>query len=350
MTFLHSWRCILAKPVLLLGLGLGPAVVAQAALPCVAIDVGTIVECAEVSPADVSVAAHRDRVIEARFRLSLLVDSGREQDLEQLQITIDSPERRLRVIDFQPRTELASELAGDVEVCKSQDTVQSLNASLGGVVNADHGPAHVQASPAAGVGLTQNRGSKETFHRLAPRQLVLASGTTHAEHGVFFKWRHSSQVTLEGSREVTVRFLVPHDWRGDWVQLQAEVLGHQKGYFSEKVESCGQAHFYVGLYIAGDSQAQQAALALALAQAPPEIRQQAADAAGVERRVAYKPAMSTEPRKSTEWFGLPSLFKFCSHEREVIVDDSAERLTRALDNLGSLSTGQSVQRKARRTP
>ncbi len=91
----------------------------------------------------------QQRVVEAKVRLSVLLQSGREADLEQLQVVIGSPDRRMRVVDFQPRTELGSELAGDVEVCNSNDTVQSLNASLGGVVGADHGPAHVQASPAA---------------------------------------------------------------------------------------------------------------------------------------------------------------------------------------------------------
>ena len=72
-----------------------------------------------------------------------LVRSGREADLEQLQVAIGSPERRMRVVDFQPRTELGSELAGDVEVSNSNDSVQSLNASLGGAA----GAPHVQASP-----------------------------------------------------------------------------------------------------------------------------------------------------------------------------------------------------------
>ena len=218
----------------------------------VTIDVGTIVECKDVTPKEYAETHTQQRVVEAKVRLSVLLQSGHEADLEQLQVAIGSPDRRMRVVDFQPRTELGSELAGDVEVCNSNDMVQSLNASLGGVVGADHGPAHVQASPAAGVGVTQNRGSKETFHRLSPKQTVLVSGTTNAEHGVFFKWRHSTQVALEGSREVTIRFLVPHDWRGDWLEFQAEMLGRHRNYLGEKVEPVGQAQVFLALYRMGD--------------------------------------------------------------------------------------------------
>ena len=204
-----------------------------------------------------------------------------------MQLAIDSPQRRLRVVDFQPRTELASDLAGDVEVCNTDDTVQSLNASLGGVVAADHGPGHVQASPAAGVGVTQNRGSKETYHRLPPKQLVLASGTTNAEHGVFFKWRRSSQVALEGSREVTCRFIVPHDWSGDWVQINCEVLGRHKNYFTDKIELAGRAWPLVALYLSGNAVAQDAAAALAFAQAPRELA--TSSSATAHSHTAYKP-------------------------------------------------------------
>ena len=108
-------------------------------------------------------------------------------------------------MDFEPRTSVASDLAGDIEVCATNDKSKSVNVTLGGSLSGQEGPVKAQISPGGGVGQTQNHGAKETFRRLSPKQLVLASGTTDAEHGVFFKWRRSSQVALEGSREVTVR-------------------------------------------------------------------------------------------------------------------------------------------------
>jgi hypothetical protein len=121
------------------------------------------------------------------------------------------------------------------------------------------GPVNAQISPSGGIGQTQTHGAKESFHRLSPKQLVLASGTTDAEHGVFFKWRRSTQAALEGSREVTVRFLVPRGWRGDWVQLGCESWTIHRNYLGEKLEPCGAAHAIVGLYLSGDADAEQAA-------------------------------------------------------------------------------------------
>ena len=281
------------------------------------------------------------KIIEAKFRFSVLLQSGREQDLEQLQLVIHSPERRLRVVDFQPRTELASELAGDVEVSTNTDTVASLNASLGGVVSGDHGPAHVQVSPTGGLGVTQNRGSKETFHRLSPKQAVLASGTINAEHGVFFKWRRTTQVTLEGSREVTCRFLVPHDWQGDWVELTCDLSGRTRNYLGERIEPSGHVGALVGLYLAGDANAQAAAAQLAAAQMPPP-----AGATASGSHVAYKPVLPAERRASPDWFGLPALFKPCDHKRNVpqqhaaVATDAQANLPAALEALGNMSGQQ----------
>ena len=285
---------------------------ARAAAPVrLVIDVGSFVECRDVTPAEFSALHSQEKIIEAKIRISTQLVSGREQDLEQLQIAVGSPARRMRVADFQPRTELASEMAGDVEVCATDDTVQSLNASLGGVVAGDHGPAHVQVSPAAGVGVTQNRGSKETYHRLSPKQAVVASGTINAEHGVFFKWRRTSQVTLEGAREVTCCFVVPRDWRGDWVEVNCQMLARYHNYFGDKIEPCGQTLVFAGLYLAGDTAAEDAARACATAQMPAGAADEAAVVQGGKRHVVNKPVASSQ-----DWFALPPLFKLCNHERE----------------------------------
>ena len=206
VTSLSTGRGLLVNLSLLLGLNALRPSLRRA--PRVMIDVGPIVECVDVTPHDYAAAHSQERIVEAKVRLSVMLEAGREAELEQLQVTIGSPERRMRVVDFQPRTELVSELAGDVEVCNSTDTVQSLNASLGGPAAVPQ-PVPAQAAPGAGVGMTQNRGIKETYHRLSPKQAVLASGTTNAEHGVFFKWRRSSQAALRVARSNAAAFGAP---------------------------------------------------------------------------------------------------------------------------------------------
>ena len=293
-------------------LGLSAAPVAMAAAPRVMIDVGPVVECADVTPHEYATAHSQERIVEAKVRLSVLLEAGSEAELEQLQVTIGSPERRMRVVDFQPahgtRQRIGRRRRG-LQLDRYGSIVERFARRAGGGA-ADHGPR--RSRPAAGVGVTQNRGMKETYHRLSPKQAVLASGTTNAEHGVFFKWRRSSQAALEGLREVTLRLLVPHDWRGDWLQFDAEMLGRHRNYLGEKIEPVGHARVFLGLYRSSDAAAQQAALTLASVQVAAERSAQG----GAQAHVAYKPTVSAEPRKSSG-FALPSMFKLCSHEREI---------------------------------
>jgi|GEM_PF-870061 len=279
------------------------------AAPCqVLIDIGPTVECRDVTTPEFSQTHPAEKIVEATFRMSVLLETGRAEELEELRATVLSTERRMRVVDFQPRTALASELAGDIEVCATNDKTQSVNVTLGGNVSSPDGPIKAQLSPGGGIGQTQAHGNKETFRRLAPKQLVLASGTTDAEHGVFFKWRRSSQVALEGSREVTVRFLVPRGWRGDWVELGCESWTVHRNYLGEKLELCGSAQTLVGLYLSGDADAEQAANALVRARvyaASEEARLQEARKNGSNSRA--NPA---------DLLNIGSLFKPASHRKE----------------------------------
>lgn len=279
---------------------------AWAGAPAVTIDVGQVVECHEVPTPQGAKAGPNEKTVEAVFHVSVLLESGNETDLEQLRLAIVSPDHRLRVVDFHPRTELASELSGDVEVNSTNDVNASLNVSPSALIAGQYGPVHVQAAPSAGVGISQNRGSKETYHRLSPKLLVLASGTTDAEHGVFFKWRRSSQVALEGSRDATCQFAVPRDWRADWVQIHCEVIGHHRSYFSDKLAPCGQTQVFAGLYLAGDELAQQAARELSEVQLrhtlPIAEQHQGPRGGGY---VVYKVPVAEH---RCDWFGLASAF------------------------------------------
>ena len=88
------------------------------------------------------------------------------------------------------------------------------------------------------------------------------------------------------------------------------------------------ARVYLGLYRRGDEAAQQAALTLASVQVAAERSAQG----GPQTHVAYKPVVAAEPRKSSEWFALPSMFKLCSHERETLAGEQ-EALDAAREEL-----------------
>jgi hypothetical protein len=301
-----------ASCTLLLGLAADWLVgAAQAAAPTrVTIDLGTTVECHDVTPAEFTQGHPQEKIVEATFHVSVLLTSGRATDLEELHLIVESREGRMRVVDFKPRTELESEVAGDVEVSATVNKNSTLNASLGSVLAGQVGPVHVQSSPGPSFGTTNTNGTKETYKRLPGKQLVLASGTVNAEHGVFFKWRRSNQNSLEGWREVSCRFVVPREWRGDWVAANCEVLARRQNYLGSKVEPCDQVSAVVGLYLVGDAVAQQAARELAAAQCSAAT---AGDQPGVQRQVCNKPVTNANGSGLPAWIKLSPIFKLCNH-------------------------------------
>lgn len=242
---------------------------ACAAGPKVGFDLGYAVECRDVTQQAFAMLHPDEKVIEANLRLSVRLERGEETDVEQLLFEITSPAERLRVIDFLPKTQLEVESQDGVEVTKTTETIHSLGGSLGtnlAVTARDvknNGLTLTQAMPAVNANTTHRNQTQETSKKIPPGKVVIASGTQNNEHGVFFKLKRSAVTPFEGVKTISFRFVVPSDWRGDWVVLSAEARGRVKRYFFKSVESCGQAKAFIGLYLAGDAAAERAAMELA---------------------------------------------------------------------------------------
>lgn len=250
-------------PAALLAALLAFPAAAPAAPPRVAFDASTTVECVDVTPDDFALAYPQDMVIEARFRVSILLEAGSESDVEDVTITLASPKHRLRVADYAPRTLAASDFTGQIETTSTTEVHRSAEASLKGVINALYGPAVAQATPSAGAAASQHRVTNETFRKLPAKNLVVASGTVHGEAGAFFRLKRSSQAPLEGTREYVLLLVVPRGWRGDWMTLTCQARSYAPKLLLRKLEECGQVQRHVGLYLAGDDVARQAAFRLA---------------------------------------------------------------------------------------
>jgi hypothetical protein len=229
----------------------------QAATPKMQFDVGTTVACRDVTSPSFAAANPAERLIEARFRVSILVRQGKAEDLEELLVVIASPERRLRVVDFSPRTELASDVDGRIERVETTEGTWSIDGRIGAGIK--HGAKEANLGPSVGASKGEHNSVHETFHKLPAKYLVLASGTTDAEHGTFFKLKGSTQASLEGTKEFVCIFAVSEGWRGDWCVLSCQARANVKNFMSTKQEDCGQARLYVGLHLEGDGDAKLAA-------------------------------------------------------------------------------------------
>lgn len=306
------------------------AATAQAAtkLPEVHFDVGSAVACRDVTPPAPASIASGEKLIEARFRVSILVESGRQEDIEDVVLVVQSPERRLRVVDFLPKTELADTVEGEIEIVHTTENTTSAGGKLGGGFGT-YGLASAELSAA------QHHVVNQKYKEMPSKCLVLASGTTQSEHGVFFKIKGSPRFSLEGAKEFTCLFAVPKNWKGDWCVLSCQARALTKHYFNRKLEPCGRAEFVLGLYLDGNSQGQAMArrlerLPLAQSHAPAE------EAAGIELALA-DPAV--RPRKSFDassmLTGWTKLFEGSPADTKAV---SAERdLRRTLRDLGAMA-------------
>jgi hypothetical protein len=215
----------------------------------------------DVTPEEFSRANPAEKLVEARFEISSLVHSGSEQDLLQYFYRLESPQRSLRVVDYEPKTIVASDQAGNVRVDLQEEENRRLGLSYGAPL-----PVPVQVSGPAEFGTKQQVGM---HYELTPQMTtVAASGTLERGSGLYFKLKLSRGQTLEGAKTFRIVFRVPRQWRGDYLHVFCTATGVRRGLVSSLNESavCGSARFVLALYVEGDAAAQAAAERLSQAE------------------------------------------------------------------------------------
>lgn len=227
--------------------------------PQVAFDFGRIAECVEIVGDDVLLTPG-EKLVELKLRISVHLLAGKIGDVEEVRIEVGDRENRMRVHSFSPCTQMASHFGGDIEWSKTIEEGHSLEASLGGELPTPVGGLIAHVTPTISGGKTNSEKTTEKQLRLSPKFAVVASGTIGQEHGVFFKLRSSSQSSLEGTHDLTVRFVVPEKWRGDSVRVCCQATGTEKVLWMKQQATWAHTCGPVALYLAGDAEARQAAI------------------------------------------------------------------------------------------
>jgi hypothetical protein len=174
----------------------------------VAFDIPSKVECRDVTPAKCAATHPTLKVIEAKFRISASFVEGNEESTVDFVYMISSPDMRLKVLDFLPNTTLESTTADDrIEVL---DSTESTDATTG-EARVGYSVLTLKGSKS----LTSKKTESNRYQRIAPKNLVLASGTVNRGNGCFYKLRPSQGISLEGSKEFVLLCIVPKTWRGD---------------------------------------------------------------------------------------------------------------------------------------
>ncbi|MBL9091310.1 MAG: hypothetical protein JNL96_08810 [Planctomycetaceae bacterium] len=211
-------------------------------------DVPDRIECRDVTPEKCAAIHPHHKVIEAKFRISADIVEGDEKSIVDLTYLISSPKMRLKVLDYLPNTTLESRYADDrIEVADfTEDT---------DMVAQEARVAYTIFSLSAVKNQITRKTEQNQYQRIAPKALVLASGTMNRGHGVFFKLRPSNDASLEGSKEFSFLAIVPKNWRGDWCTFACSARANKKTLFGTSVVEAGASKIDVGLYLCGDEEA-----------------------------------------------------------------------------------------------
>ena len=104
----------------------------------------------------------------------------------------------LRVQDFAPATQLASEITHEIETTTTTKKTRSLDGTLGGSLPIPGAEAAARVTPSITAGLSGCETATEKINRLPPKHVVIVSGTYAEGRGVFFKLKRTSQTSLGG--------------------------------------------------------------------------------------------------------------------------------------------------------
>lgn len=273
------------------------ALVAVAAAPSwarspaeVDFDTAEVVAVRDVTSPEFAAANPGEKLIEARFTISSLVRHGSDADLAHFLYQIGMADDGQRVVDYLPKTELASPVAGPVSVeQKSQDTF-----TIGGEAT---GKFESLATAKLNASKTTGEQLQVKYDLLPPKELIAASGTIRRQHGVYFKLKPSRQTSLEGAKQFVCLLAVPKDWRQGKVRVHCEALANVPATFSSPATTTrgGSGEFLVGLHLVAD-----AAAKATIERELREAHRQTAARLAAEKR---KSASYFTPLKSA-WSGL----------------------------------------------
>ena len=226
-----------------------------AGAPYVEFDFARTAECRDVTPPDCGERYGQGRLMELTLPMSVRFHGLSAADVEEIDIEIDGAAAGLRVFDFSPATQLASDVAQPIETITTTKEAASLDATLGGKLPIPFGDAVAHATPSINGGISGSKTATEKLNRLPPKHAVVVSGTSSEGRGVFFKLKRSSQTSLEGVHLLSVTFVVPADWQVGEARVGCSARGRRKVLWLKQSATLGRAAGTVQIYAAGTAPA-----------------------------------------------------------------------------------------------
>ena len=209
----------------------------------VSFDTPLAVSCKEVA------RSPQTKTVIATFTFSIRQTSGYNK-VDDVEIEIESPERLIRVSDFLPQTTTVTDIVdGEKKIVIKYTKGSASISTIKGKVEAEvkGGTSQKTTSGIELEGRAESQQSENTtidvtYKQLAPRELLLASGTLNRGHGVFFKLKRTSQHEIEGQHKFVCLFDVVPSWRCDYLRGRCH-------------SGSSNADFIIGVHIDDDATA-----------------------------------------------------------------------------------------------
>jgi hypothetical protein len=211
----------------------------------------------DLAPVVVAVPSDTDPInptlVTIELRLSSMIESPTVPRIDQWLVRCQPRDKAISIADYAPRTETSSDLATPIQVKRTEEKSNAMGLSIDGSYgHAAHGNA--------GTDMANKNTNTLQFDRVAPVQVVTASGTINRGRGVYFKLRWTAQQVLEGEKVFAVTLRVPSTWRGGLMDVSVIAQSERKKFgWDNEPETIGAAEFVVAAYRQGDDEAEQRA-------------------------------------------------------------------------------------------
>jgi hypothetical protein len=242
--------------------------VALASDSYVEFDFARTAEVRDVTTPDRALQYPTQRLVELLLPISVRFRGVSLDDVDELTVEITGTGAGMRVYDFAPSTQLASDIARPIETVTTTKSARALDGTLGGALPIPYAAEVAHVTPSITGGISSGETVTEKLDRLPPKHAVVVSGTSNEGRGVFFKLKRSSQTSLEGVHELAVAFVVPAGWRGGEVYVGCAAGGRRKMMFIKQNATLGAEGAPVRLYLAGRGSVRRVAKPVVEEEAP----------------------------------------------------------------------------------
>ena len=172
-----------------------------------------------------------EKTIEFRIPVSASIESGSNLRVKEISVEVHWNRDPNLVVDFTPQTELYSEIEGAIAIERRSERSKNVG------VNLTSGYLDLLSSSANG-GFANKFSEKRSYRETPEYGVLVSAGTVRRGTGVKFRFQTSRKSTLEGSRDLVVRYQVPESWRGGIMQVTCRAVGMKTslGLFREKFD------------------------------------------------------------------------------------------------------------------